>query len=968
MKKKLNGNGAIGSASLKKAFQQRQNAQSKAILAQQEEENRKKELREQQAREAAAAAEALRRKELEKNLHPVRERKLSTEKKSSAKAAGLKSTFILSDNELLMTAFGQGNEAIIEKKITDGRVENLNEKPAFTAVPEEKKAFRIDGRVKGAQTDNPLYTADASLRKPDDLIHAKAALEKRYFGQTFDSNLHIQAIYSILDIEKILAIHVNNIVYTLNNFLRQEGEDVDDFIGYVTSGEKTYQQFMESKDNNADELRALFTRLCSARQLRYLSLEIMKPRNPGDNTKEDENTIKLTEEEFYNILYAMGIMRQMLAHGDPYKNIYTLEGYGKNASVEKVLTRLYKERINQLNTDFLSKAGTNLTLLFKAFGITDVEKKGCLVRDYYDFTVRKQYKNLGFSIKLLREHMTADIEEAFILRDKAYDSVRGKLYPFIDFALFRYYHTHNEETNSLVNGLRASFNEVEKDGLYAREAARIWPKVRSVILEHILPEMSGEVIIEAKSNSDKDIKETMLSGAMISTEATDFSKFIYLTTLFINGKEINDLLTTLIHKFECIFSFLAVIQSQHLPSRFVDQFSVFSESDKIAQELRAINSFARMSRPSAKAKEIMYIEAFQVLGMRANSDQLEREAKELLDPKISGERSQKRGIRNFISKNVIASDRFKYLVRYGNVKKLKGIATNRAVVSFVLQDIPDSQIARYYNSVTGEDKDFQPAMRNFLADRLTGFSFEDISDVRQNDQRANQRQQEEKRQKQALVRLYLTVLYLTLKNLVYVNSRYFLAFHCMERDRRLLHPEKWEKIPREKQFDPEFGASVFARDFLAEYPRKTRQMTYLNQNFDNSDEWALRAFRNKAEHLDAVRNADLYLGDIREFHSWFELYHYIMQRRIMDQFTFDSTHKTRDKTRMIISEEELNPKTREYFHLIARYRVYCKDFVKALCVPFAYNLPRFKNLSIDGLFDKNRPGKEKDGEETLPED
>ncbi|MBO4501142.1 MAG: hypothetical protein J5760_02775, partial [Clostridia bacterium] len=34
-------------------------------------------------------------------------------------------------------------------------------------------------------------------------------------------------------------------------------------------------------------------------------------------------------------------------------------------------------------------------------------------------------------------------------------------------------------------------------------------------------------------------------------------------------------------------------------------------------------------------------------------------------------------------------------------------------------------------------------------------------------------------------------------------------------------------------------------------------------------------------------------------------------------------------------------------------QTYNKDLVKALCVPFAYNLPRFKNLSIEILFDRN---------------
>ena len=940
---------------LTNAFQQKQKERGREIEEQQNQEKQKRALLEQQAREAAEAAEAQRRKELEKKLNPVRQRTLSTVKKSTAKAAGLKSTFILSPNELLMTAFGKGNEAIIEKKISRGIVENVAEKPAFTAVPEEDKAFRIDGRVKNAQTDNPLHTADAAPRQPDDLIHAKAALEQRYFGQTFDSNLHIQMIYNILDIEKILAIHVNNIVYTLNNFLRQEGEDVDDFIGYITLNDNTYQQFMEKKGNTADELRALFARLCSARQLGYLNLEVVIPPKAEiqKKKKQDPNTIKLTEEEFFNVLYALGTMRLMLAHGDPYKNIYTLDGYGKNNAIINVLERLYLERITELNNNFLKTAAKNLALLFKAFGIQDVKEKEKLVQDYYDFTVRKQYKNLGFSIKLLREHMTADIEEAFVLRDKAYDSVRGKLYPFIDFAIFQYYKIRESERDELVNGLRASFNELEKDALYNREAVRIWPKVRNVILNHILPEMSGQVIKETMP--DSDVTDMMLSGVKIGTSAFDFSKFIYLVTLFINGKEINDLLTTLIHKFENIAAFLSVIQAEKLPAEFVPAFQVFAESQKIAEELRIINSFARMSKPSSKAKKIMYIEAFKVLGMNGNDERLEQEADSILDPQNKGG-SQLRGLRNFIANNVIESERFKYLVRYGNVNKLKGIAANRTVVSFVLKDVPDAQIARYYNSVTGEDKDFIPAMRDYLADRLTGFSFEDISDVRQNDQFANQKEQEEKRQKQALVRLYLTVLYLTLKNLVYVNSRYFLAFHCVERDRLLLYPEKWEKV--KDKFSADYGFSIFARDFLSAHPQKKRVATYLEQNFANSDEWALRAFRNKAEHLDAVRNADLYLNDIREFHSWFELYHYIMQRRIQDQFSWDSIHNKRGTSEKIITKEELNPKLLEYFSLVSRYRVYCKDFVKALCVPFAYNLPRYKNLSIDALFDMNRPGRE----------
>ena len=66
-----------------------------------------------------------------------------------------------------------------------------------------------------------------------------------------------------------------------------------------------------------------------------------------------------------------------------------------------------------------------------------------------------------------------------------------------------------------------------------------------------------------------------------------------------------------------------------------------------------------------------------------------------------------------------------------------------------------------------------------------------------------------------------------------------------------------------------------------------------------------------------------------------------------------------------LENEKVNEQTKKYLAAVKEHGSYCKDFVKALCVPFGYNLPRFKNLSIDGLFDKNDARKER---KTEPED
>jgi hypothetical protein len=110
------------------------------------------------------------------------------------------------------------------------------------------------------------------------------------------------------------------------------------------------------------------------------------------------------------------------------------------------------------------------------------------------------------------------------------------------------------------------------------------------------------------------------------------------------------------------------------------------------------------------------------------------------------------------------------------------------------------------------------------------------------------------------------------------------------------------------------------------------------------DHRTLVAFRNNTDHLTAVRNIDLYIREVGKFKSYFELYHYLMQRTVIEARK---------------NAKDVNEKVVEYSNAVLEHNTYCKDFVKALCTPFGYNYPRFKNLSIEGLFDMhNTTGEE----------
>ena len=158
----------------------------------------------QEKQQAKQREEEIKRRETNKTSEKKIEVRFS-EKKTRAKAAGVKSVFALEDQSVIVTSFGKGNTPINEKEIVSGAVKDLQEKPAFSlAVDDASNKYNVKGRGGiDAKPDAPAF--GSAHRVGQDLINCKDELETRYFGKTFNDNIHIQIIYSILDIEKTLA-------------------------------------------------------------------------------------------------------------------------------------------------------------------------------------------------------------------------------------------------------------------------------------------------------------------------------------------------------------------------------------------------------------------------------------------------------------------------------------------------------------------------------------------------------------------------------------------------------------------------------------------------------------------------------------------------------------------------------------------------------------------------------------------
>lgn len=917
---------------------------------------KKNKMKPRELREAQKKARQLKAAEINNNAAPAIAAMPAAEviapaaekKKSSVKAAGMKS-ILVSENKMYITSFGKGNSAVLEYEVdkVDNNVYNqtqLSSKGSsnikLCGVNEVNITFSSKhGFESGVEinTSNPTHRSGESSPVRGDMLGLKSELEKRFFGKTFDDNIHIQLIYNILDIEKILAVYVTNIVYALNNMLGEgDDESHDDFMGYL-SAQNTYYIFTHpDKSNLSDKVKgnikkslSKFNDLLKTKRLGYFGLEEPKTK--------DNRVSEAYKKRVYHMLAIVGQIRQCVFHDKSGAKRFDLYSFINNIDPEyrDTLDYLVEERLKSINKDFIQGNKVNISLLIdmmKGYEADDI------IRLYYDFIVLKSQKNLGFSIKKLREKMLE--EYGFRFKDKQYDSVRSKMYKLMDFLLFcNYYRNDIAAGETLVRKLRFSMTDDEKEGLYADEAAKLWGKFRNDF-ENIADHMNGDVIKEL-GKADMDFDEKILdSEKKNASDLLYFSKMIYMLTYFLDGKEINDLLTTLISKFDNIKEFLKIMKSSavNVECELTAGYKLFNDSQRITNELFIVKNIASMRKPAASAKLTMFRDALTILGIddKITDDRIS----EILKLKEKGKGIH--GLRNFITNNVIESSRFVYLIKYVNAQKIREVAENEKVVMFVLGGIPDTQIERYYKSCV-EFPDMNSSLeakRSELARMIKNIRFDDFKNVKQ---QAKGRENVAKERAKAVIGLYLTVMYLLVKNLVNVNARYVIAIHCLERDFGLY-----------KEIIPELASKNLKNDYrilsqtLCELcdDRDESPNLFLKKNkrlrkcvevdINNADSNMTRKYRNCIAHLTVVRELKEYIGDIRTVDSYFSIYHYVMQRCIT---------KREDDTKQ---EEKI-----KYEDDLLKNHGYTKDFVKALNSPFGYNIPRFKNLSIEQLFDRN---------------
>jgi hypothetical protein len=819
-----------------------------------------------------------------------------------------------------------------------------------------------------------------------------------------------QIIHNILDIQKILGLYINDIIYVIDNLQ-----------GDIRDESKLVNILGESLSTN--KVKEYLERITDYLGLFDSAFEFPKPKE-----KKEIIEAKREERQKHNIgvLRLLGAVRLCTSH---FKNsaflFAPLDGLNKTLQKEfkseyksefttewSIIEQHYIDKINNINEKFLKNAEMNLQIIFETLKINDEMSRKEIAKQYYEFSILKKGKNLGVNMRNLRELTLTNFDE---IKNKKHDSYRKKLYTIIDFLLYRRFY-NSAELNEIVLQLRKTPNDTAKEQIY-KFFSRFAIGIISPFINNILPTITKYFDDKKKNKLNFTLDESWFTEVQINpNNTTPLTKLLSFLCNFWEGKEINELLSAYIHKFENIQTFINTLKELGEEVKFAEKYALFNEANneyagRIANELRILASIGKMKPDLEGAKRQLCKAAIETLGVPDDSNKL---SDEWIDENIMAkdQTSSKHPLafRNFLLNNVIKSRRFMYLVRYTKPKTARALMQNRKIVHYVLSRIADikdvhihgSQIDKYYLNLPNANEKENDKNRKIdaLADYLVNFSFDTLlknkKGIITNTKCLPAEKNIEIEHLKALTGLYLTVAYIALKNIVKTNARYYIAFAAFDRDHSLFA----KKLELDEKTDKTFFQTISYKDkkrkeqtknvpvyfAVTEYfldqddkikyipdpnlsdaenkkilfkfldSRKNKRHftkkknNILRNNINEAQKiqetgGLLVEVRNHAEHLNVLMNLEKYVGDFRKnsdkpMQSYFELYHYVLQR-------------------MMIEPEYLKAWNIDQFvDDIKKYHTPSHDWIKYAYVSLGYNLPRYKNLTCEALFDADsEPGK-----------
>lgn len=911
----------------------------------------------------------------------------NSKKRRYAKAYGVKSNVYIGDL-IYTTTFGNKNEGKLSK-ITDPKkdysqdnfkVEEKDENSEFDMFKKEDElsVSLKSGKSNNVNINNPIKNPKADIIKINNKINE---LIFEPSSDLKDDNVRIQIGYNILDMNKIISLYYYDIVYALNNLTRNA--DVDkDFIGnlnfhyslddpsnpynpyYDTNPDLTYEEIVVKSEDDPQG----FYKFDKYAKSSYGYFPVFKQYK---NNAANDDKIKIQNEENkkynFNLLRVLSFIRQSIAHSKEentqlnclYKvnndnsvlseDLKKVDNSVLPEDLKKVINRKFVTDLNSINKSFNSNAKVNLYIIKKVTGIDDDTQ---LLEDYYNFSLKKENKNIGINATAVREELFELYKKKRIdLSNHKYDSFRPKLNLIYDFLIYDFLKNKSE---MYVNQLRKTASSDDRDeakkDIY-REIAKTFFESNKQLISNGYELVSNNIDSIIKNKHKNEIIDAEITLTNIKQLNPDnyslFSRLIYFITYFLEKKEKNDLITALVNKLDNIDSLNKLYSTiMHTDIVYKEDYRLFADASKIASELRIIKNLSHMESQLDKASGIIYEDVLRSLGF--NGDKSECQS---IISKFESDHS-KHPFRNFIINNVVKSRRYKYIAKYIDPKHCQGYIKNENLVKNILRMIPESQLDRYYKRLVHINNSRNISIANKIDTIYTQLKNVNYNFIEGNVCKNIKENEKTKKytinpirieDTKSLINLYYTVIYLAVKNLVNINSIFTIAFECLERDYAIVNSQKKDVYDNRKS-----ELSLIKEYALDFYKNKNKHnYDYLIKNvkeFESASNIGsiFKSIRNNVIHMSIVNKAHEYLNEIKlesnpksklgkDVPVYYDLYIYVLEK-----LTFKKCGE------ITFNNKKYNDKT--------VYNHYDKDLLKVLLIPFGYNLARYKNLTIRDLF------------------
>ena len=999
--------------------------------------------------------------------------------KNYSKHIGLKNV-IKTEDSVYVTSFGKGNDANIEyrfnvesnKPIEIDNNKTLNIKPVDDNA-KGQYAFRLKD-TKGVIKNS--LNREININRPDyrpqdqTEIHSNKGdvftndtisdgYVRLFFKKShYNDNIHVQIAHNLIDIQKIMALYVMNVINSLMQISRIEDKNSDivgtlpSFIGYGEYGWNKDEKQTEINKKNVNIKQQTFKKFVNA----------ILPYNYYFDNVLNTAVPNLSEEEVrFGIFQVLSHLRQCVEHqGQQFQRFFRGE-IDKECPRYDVAKKIFDDDIEKIKTDVFLHSKNNLNILAEIYNCKDNKSTlDSLFTQYFRIIISKDsMKNLGINFTTIREGLIKKLDEKGTLEP----SYKGKINSFIDLQLWMYYNAQDfsgenrytkDNLERVVQSLRASTSEVEKKKIYEIEINRLWHEenkgndgniykrifniVNSTLSSQKLSEFDNEEVLNtAKEHINKEVKGKIncILGKSVEIDdkrlrVSDLAYNIYVLTKFLEKKEVNELLTNIINKLSNISSLIEIAKATSCWAEGGDfkddKFGILNEwfkdkksSNKIIGAFGFIKTLGIMNTSLKKEKKTkrkstngeqeekttgitnkLYIDALNVF--LSKGDAIQNDDNDLRFKKImemfdsnKGKNKSPRGTegskaRNFLINNVIKQRRFVYLIKNCDPSLCKAIISNKEIVSFILMqpDMPISIIEKYYQKiVVGKNLDVpKKDMVNELYKALQGISVDSFHDFGRDAMNAKNQNDKEVIKNKELIKLYLTICYLLIKGIVNVNKQFVLAFAAIERDYYNVFKNSIN-LKDSKTYDAFRLTSKYynfdgTNEGITNGKKRNREYLLINYNEINpyESDWKelMRRGRNYVAHNNVIGDLNIYISLIKMnveddfkyernrykklndklslsphtfMKSYYGIYMYCLQCYLLSE-----SKKIRKSQTSVSEGNKVNSRRDTFVEWGVKIQgsldsgTYDKNFSKIMNMPFAYNLARYNNLSIEDLF------------------